>query len=356
MSRRSRLPDSLRWRAVGWMEMGLSQANAARRLNVSRSVVQRLWDQYQSEDSVSRRHVSGRPRVTIPAEDRFLALSARRRRSTTAPQLVADHFVASGRKISATTVRRRLHNAGLYARRPVVCPPQQRRARLCWAREHVSWTRQQWAFVLFTDESRFTLESDSGSLLIWREQRTRYHQSNTLERHSYRGGGSMVWAGISLGGHTDLHVFHGGTLTGVRYWDEILDPYVRPYAGAIGNYFILMDNNARPHRTVVVEVYLEGHGLERMEWSAQSPDLNPIEHLWNYLGRQDAALSPPARSLEELEQGLLCVWSSLPISVSDNLIDSMESRCRQCIQLGVDTFLIRTHFCNVSMTFYHIKL
>ncbi|GFV20039.1 paired domain-containing protein [Trichonephila clavipes] len=85
--------------------MGLSQADAARRLNVSRSVVQRLWDQYQSEDSVSRRPVPGRPRATTPAEGRFLALSARRRRTTTVPQLVADHFQASGRRISATTVR-----------------------------------------------------------------------------------------------------------------------------------------------------------------------------------------------------------------------------------------------------------
>ncbi|GFV07618.1 HTH_Tnp_Tc3_2 domain-containing protein [Trichonephila clavipes] len=151
--------------------MGLSQADAARRLNVSRSVVQRLWDQYQSEDSVSRRPVPGRPRATTPAEDRFLALLARRRRTTTVPQLVADHFQASGRRISATTVRNRLHNAGLYARRPVVCVPlngRQRRNRLCWAREHVSWTQQQWASVLFTDESRFTMESDSGRLLIWR--------------------------------------------------------------------------------------------------------------------------------------------------------------------------------------------
>ncbi|GFV83947.1 uncharacterized protein TNCV_1479491 [Trichonephila clavipes] len=81
MSQRRRLPNSLRWRAVGWMEMGLSQADAARRINVSRSVVQRLWDQYQSEDSVSRRPVPGRPRATTPAEDRFLALSARRRRT-----------------------------------------------------------------------------------------------------------------------------------------------------------------------------------------------------------------------------------------------------------------------------------
>ncbi|GFT51439.1 transposable element Tcb2 transposase [Trichonephila clavipes] len=172
----------------------------------------------------------------------------------------------------------------------------------------------------------------SGRLLIWREQRTRYHQSNTVERHSYRGGGILVWAGISLGGHTDLHVFHGGTVTGLRYRDETLDPYVRPYAAAIGNDFILMDDNARPHRARIVEEYLEDHGLERMEWPARSPDLNPIEHLWDYLGR-GCCFKSSSRSLHELKQGLLCVWSSLPIPVSDNLINSMGNRCRQCIQV-----------------------
>ncbi|GFU72048.1 transposable element Tc3 transposase [Trichonephila clavipes] len=177
------------------------------------------------------------------------------------------------------------------------------------------------------------MESDSGGLLIWREQRTRYHQSNTVERHSYRGGGILVWAGISLGDHTDLHVFHGGTVTSLRYRDEILDPYVRPYAAAIGNDFILMDDNARPRRPRIVEEYLEDHGFERMEWPARSPDQNPIEHLWDYLGREVAALNPLSRSLHELKQGLLCVWSSLPIPVSDNLINSMGNRCRQCIQV-----------------------
>lgn len=263
MSERSRLPDSLRWQSVGWMEMGLSQADTARRLNVSRSVVHRLWNQYQTEDSVSRRHVPGRPRATTPAEDHFIALSARRRRNISVPQLIADHSVASGKRISASTVRRRLHNAGLYARQPVVCVPltrRQRRARLPWAREHVSWTRQQWASVLYTDESRFTRESVSGRLLIWREQSTRYHQSNTMERHSYRVGGIMVWAGISLGGYTDLQVFQGGTVSGVRYRDEILDPYDRPYAGAVGNDFILMNDKAKTHRALVVEEYLEGLG------------------------------------------------------------------------------------------------
>ncbi len=68
-------------------------------------------------------------------------------------------------------------------------------------------------------------------------------------------------------------------MTGVRYRDDILVLYVCPYFGAIGNYFILMDDNARPHRAVVVEEYLEGLSLERMEWPARSTDLNPIKHL-----------------------------------------------------------------------------
>ncbi|GFU04987.1 DDE_3 domain-containing protein [Trichonephila clavipes] len=61
-------------------------------------------------------------------------------------------------------------------------------------------------------------------------------------------------------------------------------------------------------------------------------DLNLIEHLWDYLGREVSALNPPPRSLHELKQGLLCVWSSLPIPVSDNLINSMGNRCRQSLQ------------------------
>ncbi|GFT27814.1 HTH_Tnp_Tc3_2 domain-containing protein [Trichonephila clavipes] len=108
---------------------------------------------------------SGRPRATTPAEDRFLALSARRRRTTTVPQLVADHF-ASGRRISATTVRNRLHNRSVCKKTSCVRSPQRTTAKEPLMLEHVSWTQQQWASVLFTDESRFTMESDSGRLLI----------------------------------------------------------------------------------------------------------------------------------------------------------------------------------------------
>ena len=113
------------------MKMGLSQTDAARRLNVSCSVVQWLWNQFQTTDSVSRRPVPGWPWVTTPTKDCYLALLAQRSRTTAVPQFIADHFVAPGRRISATTVRRCLLNASMYARRPFVCIPFEGTAQKC---------------------------------------------------------------------------------------------------------------------------------------------------------------------------------------------------------------------------------
>ncbi|GFX53980.1 transposable element Tcb2 transposase [Trichonephila clavipes] len=127
-------------------------------------------------------------------------------------------------------------------------------------------------------ESQFSLESDIRRVLVWRDRGTRNNPAFVRERSQYRRAG----------------------------W---------------------MDDNARPHRARLVENMLEAETIQRMEWPACSPDLNPIEHVWDMLGRRIAARPRPPATVRDLEIVLLEEWNSIPQSLIDNLIASMANRC-----------------------------
>ncbi|GFY20224.1 transposable element Tcb2 transposase [Trichonephila clavipes] len=164
-----------------------------------------------------------------------------------------------GRSVTSVAADR-LHGDGLFARRPVWCvplTPAHRRRRSLWCREHRNWRDNEWGRVLFTEDSRFSLSSDSHRILIWREGGSRNHSSNIIERDRYGGHGVLVWGGIMLGSRTDLHIFDAGSVNGTRYCNEILLPHVRLFRGAMGLQFFFMDDNAPCQRTVAAEQLLE---------------------------------------------------------------------------------------------------
>ncbi|GFU50499.1 transposable element Tcb2 transposase [Trichonephila clavipes] len=92
-------------------------------------------------------------------------------------------------------------------------------------------------------------------------------------------GGVLVYGGISIDGRTVLYIIRDGPLNARRYRNEILRPIVVPYAAAIGDDFILMDDNFRPSRANLVEDFFFEEGIVRMEWPACYEDMNPIEHV-----------------------------------------------------------------------------
>ncbi|GFY23084.1 putative DD41D transposase [Trichonephila clavipes] len=136
----------------------------------------------------------------------------------------------------------------------------------------------------------------------------------------------MVWEGISLGYRTDLHFFKRGFLTIARYRDEGLEHIVRLFASAVGPTFVLMDDNARPHRADIVDDYLEREGIARMAWLAYSTDFNRIENIWDALGRAESSSYSPTATLIELETALQEEWRLLNPAVVDHLIEIMVRR------------------------------
>ena len=160
----------------------------------------------------------------------------------------------------------------------------------------------------------------------------RYADCCVTEHDRFGGGSVMVWAGISIDGKSDLHVI-AGNLSGVRYRDEILHPIVRPYAGAVGDGFILMDDNARPHRARVVTDYLENETIERMEWPSCSPDMNSIEHAWDMLQKAFSTHPILPNNRQELSVALIEEWTRLPQLCFRRLIRIMQIRCRAVIRV-----------------------
>ncbi|GFV68505.1 transposable element Tcb1 transposase [Trichonephila clavipes] len=169
MAQRKHLDDFLRGRIIGRLECRRTQLEVSEELGIAQSVLSRLWQRFQDDGNKQTEHII-RPVSSALSSYRY------------------DSFKAD----CVQTLR----HIGLYARRPVRCAPltaNHCRLRLTWRREHALWTPQQWSCVMFSDESRYSFQTDSHWNFIWRAPSTRYHQENTIELHRYDGAGWLVF-------------------------------------------------------------------------------------------------------------------------------------------------------------------
>ncbi|GFV69004.1 chorion peroxidase [Trichonephila clavipes] len=147
--------------------------------------------------------------------------------------------------------------------------------------------------------------------LIWRESGTAYRPENIQEKDRYPTCSIMVRAGIMINGRTCLHVVANGTMKGQRYIDEVLFPHVRLFRGAVGDKFVFMDDNATCHRTLAVQDCLDSEGYSTSGMASAFSDLNPIENVWDALGRQVAGRNYPPTNKNTLIRALT-EWDKLP--------------------------------------------
>ncbi|GFX96271.1 transposable element Tcb2 transposase [Trichonephila clavipes] len=300
---RRHLDAFTRGRIIGKLEEGRSVTSVAAEYGIAHSIVSRLWRQFQTTGTAIRGSV-----VVVHEEPH--------------PQMT-----------------------GTLSYRPEETGGRQREKSL--DTRHSDWTTdiafyrgqktaRWWSVCTTPYESRISWSSDSHRILIWRERGSRNHPSNIIERDRYESHGVLVWGGIMLGSRTDLHIFDAGSVNGTRYCNEILLPYVRLFRGAMGLQFLFMDVNAPCHRTVAAEQLLESEDIERMDWPARFPDLNPIEHVWDFLGRRLATRTLPPVTIRELRLALQDEWAAMPQQLIDTLILSMGRRCETCLAVRGD--------------------
>nr|CAH7715291.1 unnamed protein product [Callosobruchus chinensis] len=195
-------------------------------------------------------------------------------------------------------------------------------ARLQWARAHQGWLLPQWRNVLLLDESRFGLVSDDYRERVWRERGGQNRLATAIGVAPYRGGTQMLWGGIRFNGRMQL-IYIPGTMTGAYYLQNIINAIVQPLRNEIGDQFIFMDDNARPHRTRAVQQALETETLQ--DWNGRQSPLTE-EHVWDYVSRAIFSRNNPPRSTQELLVAATEEWDNIPQEVINNLIIGMLRR------------------------------
>ncbi|UYV75414.1 hypothetical protein LAZ67_13000185, partial [Cordylochernes scorpioides] len=313
---------------IGLKRAGWSIRQIAADTHLGASTVHRLWRRWLEQGNVAIYRNVGATRVTSARVDRRIlrqAVAAPQATCTAILQHVQDTLDHS---ISTRTISRRLVANGLHSCRPLrrlpLTPPN-RRQRLEWCRARSTWMTE-WHRVVFSDESRFCLSSDSRRVRVWRRRGERFNPAAIVERPTVRQRGIMVWGAIAYDSRSPLLRIQG-TMTAQRYVDDVLRPVTLPYLQGVPNALYQQDN-ARPHTARISQQALQD--VQMLPWPPYSPDLSPIEHVWDIIGRRLHALPQP-RSEDELWQMVEREWRAIPQDAIRTLIDSLPRRVAACI-------------------------
>uniref|UniRef100_A0A2H1VNK9 SFRICE_026544 n=1 Tax=Spodoptera frugiperda TaxID=7108 RepID=A0A2H1VNK9_SPOFR len=157
--------------AVLFRSQRRTQREIAETLDVPRTTLRFALKRYDQTGLYTRRPESGGFRCSSARDDRFMVLAILKNRFLTAVEIRQRLQTARGVNVSERTVRKRMEEQNLSARRPARGPEllrHHRVARLRFAREHANWTHEQWSKVLWTDGCRVALRAPNGRELVWR--------------------------------------------------------------------------------------------------------------------------------------------------------------------------------------------
>lgn len=317
-------------------ESGKTYSEIAEFVKVSKSSVHRTLRRKCETGSNRNRKGSGRPRKTSKRDDNRLLEISKSNRFKTAPDLRAEINQSLVAPISLTTVKRRLRENGLIGRVAVKKPllrPVNKKKRLQFAKEHKNWTIADWKNVLWTDESKFELFGSHRRQYCRRKVKERYKPSCIVPTTKHGGGSVMVWGCFSFDGVGQLVKIDG--IMKKEQYHNILQRHAIPSGvQLIGRNFVFQQDNDPKHTSKLCTYYLklkEDIGvLKILTWPPQSPDINPIELLWDELDRRVKDLRPT--SLGGLWNSLKEAWNNIGAQTLRKLVERLPKICAAVIK------------------------
>jgi transposase len=202
-----------------------------------------------------------------------------------------------------------------------------RKERMDFALAHQDWTVEDWKKVVWSDETKINRLGSDGRKWVWKKAGEGLSDRLVEGTLKFGGGslmvwGCMLWEGVGYACKID------GRMDGdlyIQILEDDLQASLKDY-GKSANGIIFQQDNDPKHTCKKAQNWFQENGFRVLSWPAQSPDLNPIEHLWNHLKRRLAGYENAPQGMEELWERVVDEWYKIDAKVCQDLIESMPRR------------------------------
>ncbi len=310
---------------------GQLRKDIAAKVGTSIPSVRHWVNHYAEHKHVKDEPRSGRPRETDDATDTNIALTA-----------IEEGFISArgvkrklGLDVSIDTVDRRLIEGGLpgrVAQHFFAYTDEHKRKRLAFAEKYKDWSEEKWDKVIFSDEKIFWGSGFSGQVWVRRPVGEAMNPKYCVDQKPHPIKVSM-WGSFCGRGLCYSYIFN--KTMDAKLFVEILSTHLKQSAALYyqtdppEQWYFLQDN-APQHNSIKARTWLHNNGISVLDFPPYSPDLNPIENLWNHLAR--VVETAQATTMEELQDVVAEAWKKTELSFIQTLVHSMPKRCKAVIE------------------------
>lgn len=182
--------------------------------------------------------------------------------------------------------------------------------------------------IIFTDESTFVVILENGG--VWRTQGL-YPPESFYYKNAHPPS-VMIWAGIGPFGYKTKLLRFSGKVNSEYYCRQLEQNGIfEDLNNTFGRWWVWQQDNAPAHHSHVTQNFLSEKVPRSVEWPAKSPDLSPIEQVWDYM--KDKIAGRRFNNADELFNALQAVWFAIPPEIIHNYYSSFLARCQTCHEI-----------------------
>lgn len=305
---------------------GMSQREIASKRHRSRSAIGQIVKKHMTGSSFNRKKGSGRKQTLTIIQKKFLIEIYDTDHFRSYSKMSKMIFEKFQKIVSAKTISRFFQTQDIFtfhaSNKPLLSQKNIAKRKQA-AEKFLGIGKEEVQRIIFSDECKFNLFHSDGMVFVHRKRGERLFPENVKKTIKHEGGNVMVWGCISSKGVGNLEIIDY-TMDAARY-KQLLANNLKQSAAKMGlNDYVFMHDNDPKHTSKLVKSYLLDEKVKVLDWPAQSPDLNPIEHIWAYM--KSKIYDQNLLSKNQIIEKIKLIWNSITPDMCKKYCDSFQNR------------------------------